>query len=93
MGIRSALGATHGDQIRLVVGNGLFLAGSGIAIGVFGSLAVTRVLTSLLFGVTPHDPWTLGLVGVLLLLVATAACYAPARRATRVDPVVALRHE
>ena len=93
MGIRSALGATYGDQIRLVVGNGLFLTGSGIAIGVFGSLAVTRVLTSLLFGVTAHDPWTLLLVGVLLLLVAAAACYAPARRATRVDPVVALRHE
>ena len=93
MGIRSALGATRGDQIRLVVGNGLFLAGSGIAIGVFGSLAVTRVLTSLLFGVTAHDPWTLMLVGAVLLVVAVAACYAPARRATRVDPVVALRHE
>lgn len=93
MGIRSALGATKGDQIRLVVGNGLFLAGFGIAVGFFGSLAVARVLTSLLFGVTTHDPWTLLLVGVLLLLVAAAACYAPARRAARVDPVIALRHE
>ena len=93
LGIRSALGATRGDQIRLVLSSGLFLAGAGIAVGVFGSLAVTRVMASLLFGVTPHDPWTLASVAAVLLLVAAAACYAPARRATHVDPVVALRHE
>jgi predicted permease len=93
MGIRSALGATRGHQIRLVVGNGLFLTGTGVAVGLLGSLAVTRVLTSLLFGVSAHDPWTLLLVGILLLSVAAAACYGPARRATRVDPVVSLRHE
>jgi putative ABC transport system permease protein len=93
LGIRSAMGATHGDQMRLVVGSGLFLAMAGIAIGIFGSLAVTRVLSGLLFGVTAHDPWTLALVAMVLLVVALAACYTPARRATRVDPIVALRHE
>jgi putative ABC transport system permease protein len=93
LGIRAAFGATRGKQIRLVVGSGLFLTASGIAIGIFGSFAVGRVLSSLLFGVTPGDPATLSAVAAILLLVAAAACYAPARRATRVDPVVALRHE
>ena len=93
IGIRAALGATRGDQIRLVLGNGLLLASTGIAVGVLGSLAVTQVLASLLFGVTPHDIWTLSGVGAVLLCVAVVACYAPARRALRVDPVVALRHE
>jgi len=93
MGIRAALGATRWDQLRLVLGSGLFVAGAGIAVGVFGSLAVTRVLASLLFGVTPRDPLTLLVVGAVLAFVAAVACYLPARRATRVDPVVALRHE
>jgi putative ABC transport system permease protein len=93
IGIRAAMGAMPRDQLRLVMGNGLFLATVGIAAGVLGSLALTQVLTSLLFGVTPHDPWTLAAVGVILLAVAVIACYAPARRALRVDPVVALRHE
>ena len=93
IGIRAALGATRGDQIRLVLGNGLLLASTGIAVGVLGSLAITQGLASLLFDVTPHDAWTLSGVGAVLLCVAVAACYAPARRALRVDPVVALRHE
>jgi len=93
LGIRSALGATRGNQIRLVLASGLFLTISGIAVGVFASLAVTRVLGNLLFGVTPHDPWTLASVAAILLLVAAAACFTPARRATRVDPIIALRHE
>jgi len=93
IGIRAALGATHRDLLRLVLANGLFLAGTGIAAGLLGSLAVTQVLTSLLFDVTPHDPWTLAGVAGVLMVVAAAACYAPARRAMRVDPIVALRHQ
>jgi len=93
MGIRAALGATRRDQIRLVLGGGLFLTGFGIALGVFSSLALTRVMESLLFEVSPRDPWTLVAVGVVLVTVAAVACFAPARRATLVDPVVALRHQ
>jgi putative ABC transport system permease protein len=93
MGIRAALGATRGNQLRLILGNGLSLTGIGIAIGVLGSLAISGVLSNLLFGVSARDPRTLVLVGLVLAGVAAAACYLPARRATRVDPVIALRHE
>ena len=93
MGVRAALGATRWDQLRLVVGGGIALAGFGILLGVAGSLALNRVLASLLFGVSPHDPLTLLLVGVVLLVVSSAACVVPARRAMRIDPVTALRHE
>ena len=93
MGIRAALGATRWDQLRLVLTSGFFVAGTGIAVGVFGSLAVTSVMSSLLYGVNPRDPWTLLVVGSVLAFVAALACYLPARRAARVDPVVALRHE
>lgn len=93
IGIRAALGATRWDQLRLVVGGGLALAGFGIVAGVCGSLALNRVLSSLLFGVSPHDPVTLVLVAAVLLIVASAACIVPARRAMRIDPVRALRHE
>jgi ABC-type antimicrobial peptide transport system permease subunit len=71
----------------------MLLAGIGLGIGILGSLAFTRVLSSLLFGVSPRDPVTLAIVAAVLAAVAFIACYVPARRATRVDPVVALRYE
>lgn len=93
IGVRMALGATGREVFGLVVRDGLTLTGLGIALGVAGSLAVGSWLTSLLFGVSPGDPWTLAAMSLVLLLVAGAACVVPARRATRVDPMVALRAE
>lgn len=93
MGVRAALGATRWDQLRLVVGGGITLAAVGIVLGAAGSLALNRALASLLFGVSPYDPLTLAAVGAVLLMVASAACIVPARRAMRIDPVTALRHE
>jgi len=93
IGVRMALGATPFEVFGLVVGDGLKLATLGIALGVAGSVLTGRWLTSLLFGVRATDPLTLGATALGLLLVATAACFLPARRATRVDPMVALRAE
>jgi len=93
IGIRMALGAQSGDVLRSVVGHGIVLALMGAAIGTVASLGVTRFLRSMLYDVKPNDPMTLGGVTALLLVVALAACYIPARRATRVDPVIALRYE
>ncbi len=76
-----------------MVRHGVALAAVGIAVGIGGSFAVTRLLSSMLYDVKPGDPLTLVLVSILLMLVALSACYIPARRATRVDPLVALRHE
>jgi putative ABC transport system permease protein len=91
IGVRMALGATPREVFRLVVGDGLRLTAIGIAIGVTGSVLVARWLTSLLFGVGAGDPLTLGATSAALLAVAGLACYLPARRAARVDPMVALR--
>jgi putative ABC transport system permease protein len=93
IGIRVALGARSGDVLRLVLREGLLLGGLGVAAGLAAAVVSTRVLRSLLFEVTPTDPVTLGAAAGLLLAVAFAAALLPARRATRVDPMVALHYE
>jgi putative ABC transport system permease protein len=93
IGLRMALGANSADVLRLVLRQGMTLAGIGLAIGLAGAVAATRLLTSMLFEVKPGDQWTYAGVAALLALVALAASYLPARRAARVDPLVALRQE
>src|SRR5262245_17257536 len=93
IGVRMALGAQRGDVLRLIVAQGMNLIVVGAAIGLAGALAFTRLIQSLLFEVTTTDPVTFGLVAALLGIVALLACYIPARRATKVDPMVALRAE
>jgi predicted permease len=93
IGVRMALGASRKDVLRMVLGQAGKLALVGVGIGVVGSLALTHLMSSMLFGVSAHDPLTLCGVAVLLMFVALGACLIPARRATRVDPLVALRYE
>jgi len=93
IGMRMALGAQWQDIVRLIVGQGVRLALVGIAIGIATAFALTRLMKSLLFGVSTTDPLTFIAVSILLIVVAVAACYIPARRAMRVDPMVALRHD
>jgi putative ABC transport system permease protein len=93
IGIRMALGARRNQILRLILGNGALLALLGIALGLAGSLAAARLLENLLYGVTPRDPAIYGVTPVVLLAVALAASYLPARRAARIDPMAALRRE
>jgi predicted permease len=93
IGVRMALGARPPDILRFIVGQGIALSAAGAMLGILGALGVTRYLGSLLYGVRPYDPLTFFGVALLLGLVALAACYIPARRAMRVDPMVALRYE
>jgi ABC-type antimicrobial peptide transport system permease subunit len=93
LGIRIALGAQRWSVLRLVLSDGIKMAGFGIAVGLLASLGLTRLLTGMLYGVSATDPLTFIVIAVLLILVAAFACYLPARRATRVDPLVALRQE
>ena len=93
IGIRVALGAQPRDVLKLVVGQGLVLTLVGLGFGIAGAVGLTRLMERLLFGVTATDPLTFGLVALLITAVALLACYLPARRATKVDPMVALRYE
>ena len=91
MGIRRALGAQAPDILRLVLAQGLAFAVGGVAIGIGGAFALTRVMQSMLFHVSPTDPATFAAIALLFVIVALAASYIPARRATRIDPMQAIR--
>jgi len=93
IGVRMALGAQRRDVLSLVLGEGARMALIGVLVGIAAALGLTRLMSNQLFGVTAHDPMTFAAVAILLMLVAVLACYLPARRAVRVDPIVALRYE
>jgi putative ABC transport system permease protein len=93
IGVRMALGASPGDVLRMILGQGLSTILVGLACGALGAYALTRTMESLLFGLSATDPLTFLAVALLLASVTLVACYIPARRATRVDPMIALRYE
>jgi len=88
-----ALGAQWRDVLKMVLSSGMLLAGLGLAIGLAGAFALTRLMATLLFEVSPTDPVTFGVVALCVIVATLLACYIPARRATKVDPLVALRYE
>ncbi len=88
-----ALGATRSDALKLVLGMGLRVIGFGVVLGFVASLALSRILASQLWQTSPHDPLTIGGVALLLLAIGVVACVVPARRATSIEPTLALRHE
>jgi putative ABC transport system permease protein len=93
IGLRVAFGAERGSVLRLIVGDGVRLAFVGIIAGIAAAMALTRLMTDLLYGIRPTDPITFGAVTALLAATSVLACYIPAQRAMKLDPVVALRHE
>jgi putative ABC transport system permease protein len=93
IGVRMALGAQQRQILQMVLKRGSALIVVGTSIGLFASFGVTRLLASQIWGISPNDPWTFGAVVMLVVVAGFAACYLPARRATQVDPLVALRYE
>ncbi len=93
IGVRMAIGAQRADVLRMVLGGGMKLSLIGLAIGLAAALALAELVTTLLFGVEPFDPASYGATAAVLLAVSLLACYVPARRATLVDPIVAIRQE
>jgi putative ABC transport system permease protein len=93
IGVRIALGAQWSDVLKLILKSGMLLVATGLTIGLAGALALTRLMTTLLFEVSPNDPITFVAVALCVILAALLACYIPARRATKVDPLIALRYE
>jgi ABC-type antimicrobial peptide transport system permease subunit len=93
VGIRMALGAQPADVLRLILGEGTRMALIGVGVGLVCALGVTRLMSSVLYGVGARDPLTFAAVGLVLTAIAVLACYLPARRATKVDPMIALRYE